>query len=122
MSVLRTGTHMKNTKHRAETIGQSSDIITTTIKREWFAQIVARTKRIEYREVKPYWTRRLRRVTIPFRLVLRNGMTPPVPVVTVRIDKVTPDPRRNPRPGTYALHIGRVLRVEHWDQARERPR
>jgi hypothetical protein len=113
---------MKKMKNRTKTSGRSSDIITTTIKREWFAEIVARTKRIEYREVKPYWTSRLRRVTIPFRLVLRNGMTPPVPVATVRIDRITPTPRRNPRSGTYALHVGRVLRVEHWDRARERPR
>jgi hypothetical protein len=113
---------MKNTKRRAKSGGRTSDVITTTIEREWFAQIVARAKRIEYREVKPYWTMRLKRVTIPFRLVLRNGMNPPVPVVTVRIDRVTPNPQRNPRSGTYELHIGRVLRVEHWDRARERPR
>jgi hypothetical protein len=40
----------------------------------------------------------------------------PVPVVTVRIDKITRDR------GDYALHIGRVLRVEHWDRKRQRPR
>jgi hypothetical protein len=113
---------MKKTKNRTKASGRSSDVITTTIKREWFAQIVARTKRIEYRAVKPYWTSRLGQVTIPFRLVLRNGMTPPVPVVIVRIDKVTPNPRQTPRSGTYALHVGQVLRVEHWDRARERPR
>jgi hypothetical protein len=35
--------------------------ITTTIKREWLAEIVAGTKKIEYREIKPYWTNRLKR-------------------------------------------------------------
>jgi hypothetical protein len=98
------------------------DVITTTIEREWLAQIVARTKRVEYREIKPYWTSRLRKVSTPFRLVLRNGMSPPIPVVTVRIDRVTPSPKRRPRKGTYALHIGRVLKVEHWDRKRSRPR
>ena len=43
------------------------DVITTTLKREWFAKIVAGTKRIEYREIKPYWTTRLKRVQTPFR-------------------------------------------------------
>src|SRR6266403_1378690 len=48
------------------------DTITTTLKREWFAKIVARTKRIEYREINPYWTSRSSRASTPFRLVLRN--------------------------------------------------
>jgi hypothetical protein len=59
-----------------------------------------------------YWTVRLKRVKTPFRLILRNGMTPPIPVLTVRIDKIVTDRRR----GEYQLHIGRVLKVEHWDR------
>lgn len=43
-------------------------------------------------------------------------MTLPIPVLIVRIDKVT---RRN---GTYELHIGRVLKVERWDRKKKRPR
>ena len=35
-------------------------------------------------------------------------MTPTIPVLTVRID------RMRERRGTYELHIGRVLKVEHW--------
>ena len=50
------------------------DTITTTLKRQWFAEIVDGTKKIEYREIKPYWTSRLRKVATPFRLVLRTGM------------------------------------------------
>jgi hypothetical protein len=34
------------------------DRITTTIEREWLAEIVAGTKKIEYRQIKPYWTKR----------------------------------------------------------------
>jgi hypothetical protein len=94
------------------------DVITTTLKREWFAKIVGGTKRIEYRKIKPYWTTRLKRVRKPFRLILRNGMTPPIPVLTVRIDKVT----TNRRTGEYELHIGRVLRVEHWDRKKRKPK
>jgi hypothetical protein len=96
--------------------------ITTTIKREWFAQIVEGTKRIEYREIKPYWTKRLRNVKTPFVLVLRNGMRPPVPVVTVRIDRVTPSPHGKATRGDYELHIGRVLKVEHWDRRSRTPK
>jgi hypothetical protein len=35
------------------------DRIPTPVKREWLRQIVAGTKRTEYRELKPYWTQRL---------------------------------------------------------------
>jgi len=97
------------------------DTITTTLKREFFAAIVDGSKKIEYREIKPYWTLRLRRVKTPFRLVLRNGMSPPIPVLTVRIDRIVPRPKGKVRRGAYQLHIGRVLKVEHWDRKRKRP-
>jgi len=46
------------------------DKITTTIKREWLREIAAGRKRVEYREIKPYWTRRFSRVNTPFLLRL----------------------------------------------------
>ena len=98
------------------------DTITTTLKREFFAAVVDGHKRVEYREIKPYWTSRLGKVTTPFRLVLRNGMTPPIPVLTVRIDKIVPSPKGKVRKGDYALHIGRILKVEHWDRREKRPK
>lgn len=52
------------------------DKITTTIKREWLREIAAGRKGVEYREIKPYWTRRLSRVQIPLLLRLINGMQP----------------------------------------------
>ena len=67
--------------------------ITTTIKRQWLAEIVDGSKRIETRDINTYWTTKLGKVKTPFRLVLRNGMRPPVPVVTVRIDRIVPSPR-----------------------------
>jgi hypothetical protein len=98
------------------------DTITTTLKREFFAKIVDRTKRVEYRQIKPYWTSRLAKVSTPFRLVLRNGMNRPIPVLTVWIDKVVPSPKGRTWKATYALHIGRVLKVEHWDKKRRKPK
>jgi hypothetical protein len=51
--------------------------LTTTIKRQWLAEIIAGTKKIEYREIKPYWTEILKSVKTPFELRLLNGMNPP---------------------------------------------
>ena len=43
------------------------DRITTTIEREWLAQIIAGTKKIEYRQIKPYWTKRFAKVSAAIR-------------------------------------------------------
>ena len=94
------------------------DRITTTIKREWLAEIIAGTNKIEYRKIKPYWTERLKSVTTPFELRLINGMNPPTPEVTVLIHKVT----TNRRVGEYELHIKRVLGFRHWNKRRQLPK
>ena len=96
----------------------SYDRITTTIEREWLAQIIAGTKKIEYRQIKPYWTTRFERVKKPFELRLLNGMTPPVPEVTVLIHKVTKDRSI----GKYKFHIKRVLGFKHWDKRLRKPK
>jgi hypothetical protein len=88
------------------------DRITTTIEREWLAQIIGGTKKIEYRRIKPYWTKRFSRVSVPFELRLLNGMNRPVPEVTVLIHKITKDSRA----GEYRLHIKKILGFKHWDK------
>lgn len=93
------------------------DKITTTIKREWLREIAARRKRIEYREIKPYWTRRLAEHKPPFLLRLINGMQTKAPEVTVMIRRV----RRNTHSGYFELLIGRVVDLRHWDLKRECP-
>ena len=94
----------------------SRDRITTTIEREWLAEIVAGTKKIEYRQIKPYWTKRFAKVSVPFELRLLNGMNPPVPEVTVLIRKITRRGRE------YRLHIKKVLGFKHWDKRRQKPK
>jgi hypothetical protein len=94
------------------------DRITTTIEREWLAQIVAGTKKIEYRQIKPYWTKCFAKVSVPFELRLLNRMNRPVPEVTVLIHKVTKDRHA----GEYQLHIKKVLGFKHWDKRRQKPK
>lgn len=93
------------------------DKLTTTIERRWLREIVARRKKIEYREIKKYWTDRLTRVRKPFLLRLINGMVSRAPEATVRIDRV----RKNSRTGNYELHIGRIVEVRYWNRRHERP-
>jgi hypothetical protein len=84
--------------------------ITTTIERQWLDEIIERRKKIEYREIKPYWERRLAAVAVPFQLRLINGMSATAPEATVEVTKIV----RNTRRGSFELHIGKVSRVKHW--------
>jgi hypothetical protein len=94
------------------------DRLTTTIKRPRLAEIIAGTKKIEYREVKPYWRDRLAQVKLPFELRLINGMQQRAPEVTVLIHKVKKDARN----GVYELHINKVISFTNWDRSRSVPR
>ena len=91
--------------------------ITTTIKREWLREIAAGRKRVEYREIKPYWTRLFVGIEAPFLLRLINGMQANAPEVTLSIRRI----RKNTRSGYFELHIGRVVDLRHWDRKREQP-
>jgi hypothetical protein len=73
---------------------------------------------VEYREIKPYWTKKLEAISKPFLLRLINGMSPDAPEVTVVVESV----RRNSRRGSYELHLGSIRSVKNWDSKRERPR
>jgi len=91
--------------------------ITTTIKRQWLQEIAAGRKRVEYREIKPYWIRRFSKIAVPFLLRLINGMQPKAPELTVIVRRL----RRNSRSGNFELHLGKVTEVQYWDIKRGRP-
>jgi len=77
--------------------------ITTTIKRKWLDEILAGTKKVEYREIKPYWTKRLEGIECPFELRLINCCKKDAVKVVVRIDKITTSAIN------YELHIGEIV-------------
>lgn len=94
------------------------DKITTTIKRPYLAQIINGTKKIEYREMKPYWKKRLRSISIPFVLRLINGMQIKAPEVTLIIKKI----RKNTVDEVYELHIGKIVNFKNWNKKKGCPR
>lgn len=93
------------------------DKITTTIRRQPLREIVAGDKTIEYREIKPYWIKRLSSVRTPFLLRLINGMQSRAPEVTLKVRRV----RRNSRTGLFELHLGQIVSVRHWNRRRQEP-
>ncbi len=88
--------------------------ITTTIKQQWLVEILAGRKTIEYREIKPYWTKKLQAVSVPFDLRMINGMRSRAPEAAVRIIKVI----KNLRSNEYQLHIGKVLNRKYCNTLR----
>lgn len=90
------------------------DKITTTIKRQFLAEIVAGTKKVEYREIKPYWTKKFDVVSCPFILRLINGMNKKAPEVTVLIKRIAAR-------DAYELRIGKILEVKNWPSKSRKP-
>jgi hypothetical protein len=92
--------------------------ITTRIKRRFLAEIVTGTKKIEYREIKPYWACRLEGIAVPFELRLINGMSKNAPEVTLligRVDVGKQTPLEDYYEGdVYRLHIKKILSVKNW--------
>lgn len=87
------------------------NILHLNLHREFFAQIVARTKRIEYREQTPYWKRRLegRKYEV---IQFRNGYATEAPEMQVEFLGV----RRygKGRNAYYAIRLGRILKLKRW--------
>jgi hypothetical protein len=94
------------------------DRLTTIIKREWLAKIITGTKRIEYREIKPYWTERLKGATVPFELRLINGMNKKAPEAILLIEKIDIGKQESFNGyfegDVYRLHIRKILSVKNW--------
>jgi hypothetical protein len=90
------------------------DKITTTIERWPLQEIAAQRKKVEYREIKPYWEKRLAAVKVPFLMRMINGMRPNAPEVTVKIKWK----RRNRQTGQFALSIGKVVEIKNWNVKR----
>ena len=65
-------------------------MLTLPIKRKWFDMIVSGEKKEEYREIKPYWTSRIRRygyAGIKFVVRIKNGYQKEAPYADLLVKK-----------------------------------
>ena len=86
-------------------------VLTTTIRKDPFVDILAGIKKIEYRELKQYWKDKLDKFDPPFLLRLINGMSKKAPELTVIVSKV----KVNRAHRRFELHLGKVKEVKNWD-------
>ena len=88
-----------------------TSILHLNLHREFFAQIAAQTKRIEYRAQTPYWQKRLdnRKYDV---IQFRNGYATNAPAMLVEFLGV----RRYGRGSNayYAIRLGRILKIQGW--------
>ncbi|RLD59397.1 MAG: hypothetical protein DRJ05_06455 [Bacteroidetes bacterium] len=85
--------------------------LTTTIRREPLCEILKGTKKVEYREIKEYWEKRLQKYQAPFLLRLINGMSKNAPELTVIVLKI----KRDSYNGLFELHLGEIVETKNCD-------
>ena len=82
-----------------------------TLKKKWFDMILSGEKKEEYREIKPYWTSRLK---LDFRVIcFRNGYNPLSPFFCIeftglRIGRGKPE-WGAPGYDVYILSLGKII-------------
>lgn len=93
-----------------------------TLKKKWFDMISSGEKKEEYREIKPYWIKRLKDhgLTNPkaFReydiVCFRNGYNKDAPIVYcvfegIKIGKGSPDWGADPDTDYFIIKLGKIL-------------
>jgi ASC-1-like (ASCH) protein len=88
-----------------------SGTLQLNLHREFFAQIAAGTKRIEYRSRTPYWRRRLEARHYDV-IQFRNGYATQAP--EMRVEFLGLRKYGKGRTGKYAIRLGRILRMKRW--------
>ena len=88
-----------------------SEILHLNLHREFFAQIAAKTKRIEYRERTPYWRIRLENRHYDV-IQFRNGYATKAPVMVVKFLGVRKI-RKWGKPH-FAIRLGKILTLKRW--------
>ena len=59
-----------------------------TLKKNWFDLILSGEKKEEYREIKPYWEKRLMGKTYD-KVIFRNGYAANAPQFTIKLKSIT---------------------------------
>ena len=59
-----------------------------TLKKNWFDLILSGEKKEEYREIKPYWEKRLMGKTYD-KVIFRNGYATNAPQFTIKLKSIT---------------------------------
>lgn len=84
-------------------------ILHLTLKRKWFDLIAAGKKKVEYREMKPYWNKRLSREYDEIHF--RNGYSKDCPFMRIEYKGKGEEMFEGKR--CYAIKLGRILEIKN---------
>lgn len=88
-------------------------ILYLTLKKVYFDQIALDKKKVEYRQIKPYWIKRLLDEKGRFRkfdeVWFRNGYKKNSPFMRVECKSIGFKDDSN-----YAIHLGKILEIKNW--------
>ena len=96
-------------------------ILHLTLKKKWFDLIAQEKKKIEYREIKPYWNKRLTDEIPNNDLILRkqfdeihfkNGYSKDAPFMRVEWLGMGTDIFEEK--DCYAIHLGKILEIKNY--------
>jgi hypothetical protein len=88
------------------------EVLHLTLKKKWFDMIASGEKKEEYREIKPYWIKRLRHGRYN-AIKFRNGYAKDAPTVTVKLKCITRMVGYKkwgaPEHPVFILHLGEII-------------
>lgn len=79
-------------------------ILYLTLMKQYFDEIAAGAKKLEYREIKPYWTKRLEGKVFD-EVIFKNGYSKNTPTMRVEWLGMTRNDTH------YVIHLGKVLGI-----------
>lgn len=88
-----------------------------TLKKQWFDMILSGAKTEEYREIKPYWTKRLLGKSYD-NVCFRNGYASNAPQFTIELKSITqsigkPEWGAVPNKKYFVLYIGKIINTKN---------
>ena len=91
-----------------------------TLKKKWFDMILSGEKTEEYREIKPYWTKRFYSKKYHY-ICFRNGYASNAPQFTIELKSITPSIGK-PEWGAeankkyFVLYLGKIINAKNIDK------
>jgi hypothetical protein len=97
-------------------------ILHMTLHRIWFQQIAEGIKPEEYREIKPYWTKRLAKEYDA--ILFKNGYAKNCPSMLIEykgyVVKQILHPITNKKETVYAIKLGNIIEINNYDEIQQK--
>nr|DAS17119.1 MAG TPA: ASCH domain protein [Caudoviricetes sp.] len=91
-----------------------------TLKKQWFDMILSGIKTEEYREIKPYWTKRFYSKRYHY-ICFRNGYARDAPSLTIELKTIRfgtgkPEWGAEPNKKYFVLYLGKIINTKNIDK------